>query len=35
MTTHEVLTLLFAALSFETVLISTIVAIVVAITKKK
>jgi hypothetical protein len=35
MTTHEVLSTIFAALTFEAVFISTIVAIVVAITKKK
>ncbi|WP_230495150.1 putative holin-like toxin [Pseudoneobacillus rhizosphaerae] len=35
MTTYEVLSIVFAALTFEAVFISAIVAIVVAITKKK
>jgi hypothetical protein len=34
MTTHDVLMIIFAALTFEAVFIATIVAIVVAITKK-
>jgi hypothetical protein len=34
MTTHEVLSIIFAALTFEAILITTIVAIVVAIIKK-